>query len=116
MSQSSCHRIADPALPLRLGRSVTARNLPVPADPNGKVIQFRPRAIAARHEPDLQDRSWNPRDASGRSNVIPFGRVASASEGPADDARLLQNGLAAAVLMLLMTTGFWVVNTFAHVS
>jgi hypothetical protein len=75
------------------------------------VIHFHSRGNASRLESKL--RSWN---TAGKSPIENIDRHESASES--DDNyrhRMLENILAAVVLLVLMISGYWVVNALAAV-
>jgi hypothetical protein len=75
------------------------------------VIQFRSRGSASRLESKL--RNWN---TTGKSPIENVDKHESASEG--DDVyhhRMLENILAGLFLLVLMISGYWVVNALAAV-
>jgi hypothetical protein len=73
------------------------------------VIRFRPRGIASRRE--LGPGRWDEMDDS---SVADLREHESAPQGHDDyRQRMVANSLAAAVLVVLMITGDWVVSTLA---
>src|SRR5712671_1821567 len=84
-------------------RNAAVRSCGATAQP--KVVRFRPRVIASRRELGLG--SW---DAMDDSPVDDLRKYESAPDGDDDyRQRMLTNFLAAAVLIVLMITGDWVV-------
>jgi hypothetical protein len=75
------------------------------------VVRFRSRGHAFRPEPE--PRRWN---ATGKSRIENIDKYEYASEGDDDYRhRMLQNILAAVVLIALVIAGCWVVNALATV-
>ena len=104
------------------------------SDGAGKIIRFYPRAVASQGQPALP-----MSDRKGEYNVIRFPRAASAKptlqrcgetaksssahvkshsiEGDDDyNHRMLVNAIAAAVLVMLVISGEWMLNTLATIS
>jgi hypothetical protein len=108
--------------------STTAADALSPSNGGGKIIRLHPRPVASRERPTL--RMW---DKNRKYNVIPFSQVApgsalqrggntaksqskllpSANNWNAVDYnhRMLENALAAAVLIALVISGQWIFGT-----
>ena len=92
----------------RLSRPGLPVTMPPPSEPKGRILQFRQRgSLFKRHAPQ-------PSPVDDLANDL--AKYESAGPDGADDYRhrMMMNGLAAIVIVVLVGVGLWIADTMAE--